>query len=67
MIFQIVDLALLVKQDMKAASGDPLTRNMPNVCINLYDQSPVSGPAAPVTPPTPTPQGVMSPPVSTSF
>ncbi|CAG2238254.1 SPT3 [Mytilus edulis] len=49
----IVDLALLVKQDMRASSGDPLVRNTPNVCKS----SPVSGPAAPVVPTTPT-QGV---------
>ncbi|CAG2238253.1 SPT3 [Mytilus edulis] len=61
----IVDLALLVKQDMRASSGDPLVRNTPNVCksVNLYDLSPVSGPAAPVVPTTHT-QGVLSPPVS---
>ncbi|VDI57308.1 transcription initiation protein SPT3 [Mytilus galloprovincialis] len=61
-VAQIVDLALLVKQDMRASSGDPLVRNTPNVCVNLYDLSPVSGPAAPVVPTTPT-QGVLSPPV----
>ncbi|XP_071133778.1 transcription initiation protein SPT3 homolog isoform X2 [Mytilus galloprovincialis] len=62
-VAQIVDLALLVKQDMRASSGDPLVRNTPNVCVNLYDLSPVSGPAAPVVPTTPT-QGVLSPPVT---
>lgn len=65
-VAQIVDLALLVKQDMKASSGDPLVRNTPNVCVNLYDQSPVSGPAAPVVPTTPT-QGVLSPPVTSQL
>ena len=48
---------------MKAVSGDPMTRNTPNTCVNLYDQSPISGPAAPVMPTTPTPQGVTSPPM----
>ncbi|CAC5377961.1 SUPT3H [Mytilus coruscus] len=65
-VAQIVDLALLVKQDMKSLSGDPLVRNTPNVCVNLYDQSPVSGPAAPVVPTTPT-QGVLSPPVTSQL
>lgn len=61
-VAQIVDLALLVKQDMRAISGDPLVRNTPNVCVNLYDQSPITGPAVPITPTGP--QGVISPPIT---
>lgn len=39
-VAQIVDMALLVKQDKKSLYGDPLTKEAPNVCINYYHQYP---------------------------
>jgi hypothetical protein len=36
-LLQIVDLALLVKQDQRASQSDPLTRTMPHVVHNYHD------------------------------
>ncbi|XP_048770839.2 transcription initiation protein SPT3 homolog isoform X2 [Ostrea edulis] len=65
-VAQIVDMALLVKQDKKALYGDPVTKDSPNVCINYYNQrslgsgigsppSSTQGPASPVQSPPATP------------
>ena len=34
---QIVDLALLVKQDTKACASDPMALVHPSVCLNYHD------------------------------
>ncbi|XP_062619346.1 transcription initiation protein SPT3 homolog [Saccostrea cucullata] len=65
-VAQIVDMALLVKQDKKTVYGDPVPRNGPTVCINYYNQislgsgisappSTTQGPTSPVQSPPATP------------
>ncbi|XP_061177161.1 transcription initiation protein SPT3 homolog [Saccostrea echinata] len=57
-VAQIVDMALLVKQDKKSVYGNPVPRNGPNVCINYYNQISLgSGISAPPS----TTQGSTSP------
>lgn len=57
-VAQIVDMALLVKQDKKSLYGDPLTKDAPNVCINYHHQiSAGSG----FTSPLPSTPGAVSP------
>lgn len=39
-VAQVIDLALIVKQDMRATATDPLAKNFPNICVNYHDQTP---------------------------
>lgn len=57
-LLQVVDMALLVKQDKKSLYGDPLTKDAPNVCINYYHQ--ISAGSGITSPPSSTP-GAVSP------
>ncbi|XP_071112507.1 transcription initiation protein SPT3 homolog [Haliotis cracherodii] len=41
-VAQIVDLALIVKQDMRATTSDPMSKNQPNLCLNYHDAVPMS-------------------------
>ncbi|KAK3758260.1 hypothetical protein RRG08_036531 [Elysia crispata] len=36
-VAQIVDLALLVKQDQRARPGDPVSKHIPGLCVNYTD------------------------------
>lgn len=73
-VAQVVDLALLVKQDMRSGLSDPLAKNTPSVCINYHDHSPSStgsvlgrpGHHPGITSPTTSPPSTPSTPGSTS-
>lgn len=36
-MFQLIDLALIVKRDAVGLSGDPLSKHMPSFCSSYYE------------------------------